>query len=93
MDTENSAALERLRNKPEQPRIDFTIYEQEDGTTVSTRDRVIKGIEDEVKLFPCLTLCLNRCSSTRYVVAYRRRILEQRTTWVTGYQIFKGPFL
>lgn len=43
MDTENSAALARLRNKPEQPRIDFTIYEQEDGTKVSTRDRVIKG--------------------------------------------------
>lgn len=38
-----SPALMRLRNKPEIPRIDFTVYTQEDGTVVSTRDRVIKG--------------------------------------------------
>lgn len=45
MEAENefSPALMRLRNKPETPRIDFTVYTQEDGTTVSTRDRVIKG--------------------------------------------------
>lgn len=43
MDEIVSPALMRLRNKPEAPRIDFTVYTQEDGTTVSTRDRVIKG--------------------------------------------------
>ncbi|KAG2231630.1 hypothetical protein INT48_006386 [Thamnidium elegans] len=44
MDTENiiSPALMRLRNKPEIPVIDFTMYKQEDGTVVNTRDRVIK---------------------------------------------------
>lgn len=48
MDTENTTnpALDRLRNKPEQPRIDFQVYEQEDGTKVSTRDRIIKGNEN-----------------------------------------------
>ncbi|GAA5796643.1 serine/threonine-protein phosphatase 2B catalytic subunit A1 [Helicostylum pulchrum] len=46
MDTENiiSPALMRLRNKPEIPVIDFTMYKQEDGTVVSTRDRVIKDV-------------------------------------------------
>jgi hypothetical protein len=38
-----SPALMRLRNKPEAPQIDFTVFTQEDGTVVSTRDRVIKG--------------------------------------------------
>ncbi|KAL9541640.1 3',5'-cyclic-nucleotide phosphodiesterase (PDEase) (3':5'-CNP) [Mucor atramentarius] len=40
MDEIISPALMRLRNKPEAPRIDFTVYTQEDGTTVSTRDHV-----------------------------------------------------
>ena len=41
-----SPALMRLRNKPEAPpRIDFTFHTQDDGTVVSTRDRVVKGIE------------------------------------------------
>ncbi|CEP15459.1 hypothetical protein [Parasitella parasitica] len=44
MDEIVSPALMRLRNKPETPRIDFTVYTQEDGTTVSTRDRVIKDV-------------------------------------------------
>ncbi|CAO3607362.1 unnamed protein product [Mucor hiemalis] len=45
MDSETiSPALMRLRNKPETPRIDFTVYTQEDGTTVSTRDCVIKAV-------------------------------------------------
>lgn len=52
MDTENiiSPALMRLRNKPEIPVIDFTMYKQEDGTVVSTRDRVIKGISLQQKI-------------------------------------------
>jgi serine/threonine-protein phosphatase 2B catalytic subunit len=43
MEEIESPALMRLRNKPEAPRIDFTVYTQEDGSIVSTRDRVIKG--------------------------------------------------
>jgi hypothetical protein len=45
VETGVSPALMRLRNKPDAPpRIDFTLYTQEDGTTVSTRDRIIKGL-------------------------------------------------
>jgi hypothetical protein len=52
MEEIESPALMRLRNKPEAPRIDFTVYTQEDGTIVSTRDRVIKGIKKkEPRLF------------------------------------------
>ena len=44
MEPENiSPALMRLREKPEVPRIDFSVYTQDDGTVVSTKDRVIKG--------------------------------------------------
>lgn len=39
----NSPALMRLRNKPKAPRIDFSVYTQEDGTIVNTKDRIIKG--------------------------------------------------
>ncbi|CAO3676654.1 unnamed protein product [Rhizopus microsporus] len=37
-----SPALMRLRNKPKAPHIDFTVFTQEDGTVVSTKDCVIK---------------------------------------------------
>lgn len=68
MDEIVSPALMRLRNKPETPRIDFTVYTQEDGTTVSTRDRVIKGNSNKlgnikllfiIKLFRCTCTCRN----------------------------------
>ncbi|CEG64477.1 Putative Serine/threonine-protein phosphatase [Rhizopus microsporus] len=39
-----SPALMRLRNKPKAPHIDFTVFTQEDGTVVSTKDRVIKDV-------------------------------------------------
>ncbi|KAG1185535.1 hypothetical protein G6F36_006870 [Rhizopus arrhizus] len=47
-----SPALMRLRNKPEAPQIDFTVFTQEDGTVVSTRDRVIKDIPAPAVAFP-----------------------------------------
>ncbi|KAG1057510.1 hypothetical protein G6F43_000655 [Rhizopus delemar] len=47
-----SPALMRLRNKPEAPQIDFSVFTQEDGTVVSTRDRVIKDIPAPAVAFP-----------------------------------------
>ncbi|KAG0170477.1 3',5'-cyclic-nucleotide phosphodiesterase (PDEase) (3':5'-CNP) [Apophysomyces sp. BC1034] len=47
METENvdiSPAFRRLQNKPETPRIDFTLFTMEDGSVVSTKDRVIKDV-------------------------------------------------
>ncbi|KAI8365540.1 serine/threonine-protein phosphatase 2B catalytic subunit A1 [Blakeslea trispora] len=44
MEESTSPALMRLRNKPEAPRIDFSVYTQDDGTVVSTKDRVIKDV-------------------------------------------------
>lgn len=43
MDESTSPALKRLRNKPVAPTIDFSVYTQDDGTVVNTRDRIIKG--------------------------------------------------
>ena len=40
---DDNPALMRLRTKRDIPHIDFTLFTQEDGTVVSTRDRVIKG--------------------------------------------------
>ncbi|CDS11350.1 Putative Serine/threonine-protein phosphatase [Lichtheimia ramosa] len=40
---ELSPAIRRLQNKPEIPTIDFSVYKMDDGTVVSTKDRVIKG--------------------------------------------------
>lgn len=80
MDTENiiSPALMRLRNKPEIPVIDFTMYKQEDGTVVSTRDRVIKGIslQQQNKNLIANETRLNffffesRCACTCYQLTY-----------------------
>ncbi|KAI9316696.1 serine/threonine protein phosphatase 2B catalytic subunit [Dichotomocladium elegans] len=39
-----SPAIRRLQNKPEIPTIDFSIYQMEDGTEVSTKERVIKDV-------------------------------------------------
>ncbi|KAG1179896.1 hypothetical protein G6F70_000937 [Rhizopus microsporus] len=47
-----SPALMRLRNKPKAPHIDFTVFTQEDGTVVSTKDRVIKDVPAPAVAFP-----------------------------------------
>ncbi|KAI9484617.1 serine/threonine-protein phosphatase 2B catalytic subunit A1 [Zychaea mexicana] len=39
-----SPIIRRLQNKPEIPTIDFTMHKTEDGTIVSTRERVIKDV-------------------------------------------------
>ncbi|CDH58999.1 serine threonine-protein phosphatase 2bcatalytic subunit [Lichtheimia corymbifera JMRC:FSU:9682] len=41
---ELSPAIRRLQNKPEIPTIDFSVYKMDDGTVVSTKDRVIKDV-------------------------------------------------
>ncbi|KAG1460962.1 hypothetical protein G6F46_004188 [Rhizopus delemar] len=41
---DDNPALMRLRTKRDIPHIDFTLFTQEDGTVVSTRDRVIKDV-------------------------------------------------
>lgn len=65
MDEIISPALMRLRNKPETPRIDFTVYTQEDGTTVSTRDRVIKGNNNRLRNIKLLFIRISfRCACT-----------------------------
>ncbi len=38
-------ALQQIRNKPAAPEIDFTIHTTEDGTQVSTQERVIKDVQ------------------------------------------------
>ncbi|KAI9269818.1 Metallo-dependent phosphatase-like protein [Sporodiniella umbellata] len=47
-----SPALLRLKNKPQVPQIDFTQYTQEDGSVVSTRDRVVKDVPAPAVAFP-----------------------------------------
>ncbi|KAF7730815.1 3',5'-cyclic-nucleotide phosphodiesterase (PDEase) (3':5'-CNP) [Apophysomyces ossiformis] len=47
MEAENadiSPAFRRLQNKPETPRIDFSLFTMEDGSVVSTKERVIKDV-------------------------------------------------
>ncbi|KAI9268322.1 Metallo-dependent phosphatase-like protein [Phascolomyces articulosus] len=39
-----SPAIRRLQNKPEIPTIDFSVHKTEDGTIVSTKERVIKDV-------------------------------------------------
>ncbi|ORY98458.1 serine/threonine-protein phosphatase 2B catalytic subunit A1 [Syncephalastrum racemosum] len=41
---EMSPAIRRLQNKPEIPTIDFTMFKMDDGSTVSTKERVIKDV-------------------------------------------------
>lgn len=36
-------ALSKIQNKGPLPEIDFTIHQMEDGSTVSTQERVCKG--------------------------------------------------
>lgn len=38
-------ALEKMTRKPEIPEIDFTIHTTDDGTQVSTQERVIKDVQ------------------------------------------------
>ncbi|KAI8336208.1 serine/threonine-protein phosphatase 2B catalytic subunit A1 [Chlamydoabsidia padenii] len=43
-DIDTSPAFQRLQNKPDTPTIDFSVYTMEDGSVVSTKERVIKDI-------------------------------------------------
>jgi hypothetical protein len=43
-DIDTSPAFQRLQNKPDTPTIDFSVHTMEDGSVVSTKERVIKGI-------------------------------------------------
>jgi serine/threonine-protein phosphatase 2B catalytic subunit len=45
-------ALVQIRNKPAVPEIDFTVHTQEDGTQVSTQERVIKDVQAPAFLKP-----------------------------------------
>ena len=38
-----NAAIKAIREKPALPEIDFTLHTMEDGSTVSTQERVCKG--------------------------------------------------
>ncbi|KAL1919267.1 uncharacterized protein VTP21DRAFT_1959 [Calcarisporiella thermophila] len=42
--TTSNQVLMRMLNKPEVPKIDFSIFHSEDGTPVSTKERVIKDV-------------------------------------------------
>ncbi|KAL0088348.1 calcineurin catalytic A subunit [Phycomyces blakesleeanus] len=44
LDQDVSAAILRLQNKPEIPRIDYTLYKMEDGSVANTQERVIKDV-------------------------------------------------
>lgn len=54
-----SPAIRRLQNKHEIPTIDFTMFKMDDGSMVSTKERVIKGpslpmcIEASIDTCPC----------------------------------------
>lgn len=37
-------AIRAMQNKKSVPEIDFTLHQMEDGTTVSTQERVCKGM-------------------------------------------------
>lgn len=50
---DDNPALMRLRTKQDIPHIDFTLFTQEDGTVVSTRDRVIKGFLFSIYILLC----------------------------------------
>ncbi|ORZ11072.1 serine/threonine-protein phosphatase 2B catalytic subunit A1 [Absidia repens] len=43
-DIDTSPAFQRLQNKPDIPTIDFTMHTMEDGSMVSTKERVIKDV-------------------------------------------------
>ncbi|KAI8373213.1 serine/threonine-protein phosphatase 2B catalytic subunit A1 [Radiomyces spectabilis] len=50
---ELSPAIRRLRNKPDDvPRIDFSLFTMDDGSVVSTKDRVIKDVPAPAVGFP-----------------------------------------
>ena len=46
-DDQINAAIKAIREKPALPEIDFTLHTMEDGTTVSTQERVCKGTTNE----------------------------------------------
>ncbi|CAO3589235.1 unnamed protein product [Absidia cylindrospora] len=43
-DIDTSPAFQRLQNKPDIPTIDFSMHTMEDGSMVSTKERVIKDV-------------------------------------------------
>ncbi|SAM09690.1 hypothetical protein [Absidia glauca] len=43
-DIDTSPAFQRLQNKPDTPTIDFSVHTMEDGSVVSTKERVIKDV-------------------------------------------------
>ncbi|KAI8065262.1 serine/threonine-protein phosphatase 2B catalytic subunit A1 [Gongronella butleri] len=51
-DISDSPALKRLQNKPEMPTIDFSVYTMEDGSVVSTKERVIKDVPAPIVTLP-----------------------------------------
>jgi len=61
-------AIRAINQKKPVPEIDFTLHTMEDGTQVSTLERVCKGTSPpfERMLFPCiaLTMAATRCAST-----------------------------
>lgn len=97
-----SPAIRRLQNKRDVPKIDFTIFKTEDGSVVSTQERVIKGTlefrccgssakaKKERKKKVILKEWRNlsyRGSCACRSDSYRRRVLEQRATWVARHCI------
>jgi hypothetical protein len=74
-------AIRAIRNKKQVPEIDFTLHTMEDGSTVSTQERVCKGVSahlpepaniDGAALCAIkLTLPRRRCPSSRLQYANR----------------------
>ena len=53
-------AIRAMQNKKQIPEIDFTLHTMEDGTHVSTQERVCKGMRI---LYFSLTTIYRRCST------------------------------
>ena len=45
-------AIRAVQNKKQVPEIDFTLHTMEDGTQVSTQERVCKGMQYETRCRP-----------------------------------------
>jgi hypothetical protein len=68
--------LERaVMEKKPVPEIDFTLHTMEDNTTVSTQERVCKGMDTPRDCIVDILLTSIRCSSTCYATADRPTVL------------------
>ena len=75
MDHGSANPLHRaVHDKRPIPEIDFTLHTMEDGTQVSTQERVCKGTDQMICKADRLLITSCRCASTSITSAYARPV-------------------